>query len=234
MRRGADIVNLGYVLNVIDNPEERPETAAAIARHLLRFGTVPDEEEMREVTDLADYGLRAREFCTALVASIGEESWQMQLRRIHNRLLKSVALAHFRRTPKASNFDRRTRHAIRVHFGSFREAVELSLNELHTVGQPDVIETVCAQYDGGLLDKQALYVVQEDRPRLPLVLQLCIELGRLFFGELDDVDQFKIHKRSGKLTLLFFKNFETRGTETLQQRVKIDFRARKMRVSGGG
>ncbi|TVQ24471.1 MAG: DNA phosphorothioation-associated putative methyltransferase [Spirochaetaceae bacterium] len=211
---------------------ERPETAAGIARHLLRFGTVPDEEDMQEVSAIAEYGLRAREFCAALIASIGEDAWQTQLQRIHTRLLKSLALAHFRRTPKASDFDSRTKRAFRVHFGSFHEAVKLSLQELHKVGQPDVIETVCAQYGGGMLDEQALYVVQDDRPRLPLVLQLYVELGRLFYGELDDVDQFKIHKRSGKLTLLFYENFEERGTEQLQQRVKIDFRTRRMWVFG--
>ncbi len=213
---------------------ENPDAAAAVGRHLLRYGLVPTEADSPDVATFASYGIRAREFCSALIATIGEQAWQAQLERIRNRMLKTIALAHFRHRPKASDFDASTQRAIRAHFGSFRTAVELSLQELRLVGQPDQIERACEGYGGGLLDEQALYVTQEDRPRLPLVLQLYIELGRLFYGELDDVDRFKIHKQSGKLTLLFYEDFETKGTERLQQRVKIDFRSRRMWVFGGG
>ncbi|MFP4508539.1 MAG: DNA phosphorothioation-associated putative methyltransferase [Spirochaetaceae bacterium] len=209
---------------------ETPDAAAAVGRHLLRYGTVPTESDVPDVATLVGHGLRVREFCSALIETIGEEAWEAQLARIRARTLKSIALAHFRRRPKASDFAPSTQRAIRVHFGSFREAVELSLRELHAVGQADRVEQACEHYGGGLLDEQALYVTQEDRPHLPLILQLYIELGRLFYGELDDVDMFKIHKRSGKLTLLFYESFETWGPEKLQQRVKIDFRARRMRV----
>lgn len=212
---------------------EKPDAAAAVGRHLLRYGTVPTETDTPDVATLAGCGIRAREFCSALIATIGEQAWQTQLERIRNRILKTIALAHFRRRPKASDFDASTQRAIRLHFGSFRTAVDLSLQELHQVGQTEHIELACKDYDGGLLDEQALYLTQADRLHLPLVLQLYIELGRLFYGELDDVDRFKIHKRSGKLTLLFYESFETLGTERLQQRVKIDFRARRMWVFGG-
>lgn len=209
---------------------DNPEAATAIGDHLLRHGTIPTQSEVPELTELRNYTLSARDFCSLMIESIGSERWSKQIEQIQTRLLRNLALAHFRRKPRSTDFQSTTKRAIRTHFGSFKEASDKAHAALFQVGDPDTIEALCLQYPHGRQDEQALYVTQDLRHELPLVLQLYIELGRLFYGELDDVDEFKIHKRSGKLTLLFYDDVTDVAETRLQTRIKINYRNRKMQV----
>ena len=207
-----------------------PAAATAIGDHLLRYGTIPTESEVPQLKTLDDYALSSRDFCSLMIDSIGEAEWNKQIERVQKRLLRNLALAHFRRKPRSTDFDASTKRAIRTHFGSFKEASDSSRAALFKVGDPDIIEELCLSFPDGRQDEQALYVTQELRSELPLVLQLYIELGRLFYGELDDVDEFKIHKRSGKLTLLFYNEHSTEFAGMLRSRIKINYRNRSMKI----
>ena len=81
----------------------------------------------------------------------------------------------------------------------------------------------------GVRDDQALYLHKSLIPQVDAVLQAYIGIGRLFYGELSDIDIFKIHKESSKLTLLIYDDFDIDEKPILNTRVKISYRERQIR-----
>ena len=54
------------------------------------------------------------------------------------------------------------------------------------------------------------------------VLRIYIGCAGLFYGDLDNADIIKIHKASGKVTLLIYDDFDRKEFPELHQRIKIN------------
>jgi DNA phosphorothioation-associated putative methyltransferase len=173
-------------------------------------------------------GVGPPQLVEVMVDIMGEDEWKLLIERVRNRYLSRLALGFFRGKPKPKHYSRIEREAIKHHFSSFAAALDQAKATLFAIGNPHVVTEECAATDLGLEDEQALFVHRSCIPYLSAVLQAYIGAGRLFYGEISDVDVFKIHKVSGKLTLLLYDDFEGSAEPILQTRVKINFRARKI------
>ena len=159
---------------------------------------------------------------------VGEDEWRGLVERVRNRFLSRLALGFFRGKPKPKHYSRVEREAIKHHFSSFAAALDQAKMVLFAIGDAKTIAAECAATELGVEDEQALFVHRSCIPYLSPILQTYIGAGRLFYGDLSDVDVFKIHKASGKLTLLLYDDFERSAEPTLHTRVKINYRARRI------
>ena len=207
---------------------EFPDRWAKLFDMVTTTAAAPPAEALSAEETLSACGVTPQDLLNAVAESIGDESWAEAVRVRRDRLVSSLALAFFRGKPKASHYPWIERHAVKSHFGSFRAAVELAQSVLFSIGDPEIISRECAKSNCGHEDEQALYVHRSCVPKLGPVLQTYIGAGRLFHGDMADVDVFKIHKHSGKLTLLMYENFDDDPEPILNLRVKIDFRARRV------
>jgi len=62
------------------------------------------------------------------------------------------------------------------------------------------------------------------------ILRIYVGCGEVKFGDLHNADVIKIHKNSGKLTLLFYDDFERQPLPELYTRIKINLRTQEMNV----
>ncbi len=79
-------------------------------------------------------------------------------------------------------------------------------------------------------ENQALYVHSSLVPELHPVLRVYIGCAELLCGEVRDADIVKIHKRSGKLSLLFYDDFFGKPFPELHTRVKVNLRTREVDI----
>jgi DNA phosphorothioation-associated putative methyltransferase len=63
---------------------------------------------------------------------------------------------------------------------------------------------------------------------LPAVLRCYAGCAAKLYGDIDTADLVKIHVRSGKLTLLFYDDFDSSPIPRLRERIKINMREQKI------
>jgi hypothetical protein len=101
-----------------------------------------------------------------------------------------------------------------------------------SLGRPDVIEEACRRTAQGglgvLREGDALLLHSALVERLPPQLRCYVGCATKLYGDVDTADVVKIHIRSGKLSLLYYDDFDVSPTPTLRQRVKIDFRTQRI------
>jgi DNA phosphorothioation-associated putative methyltransferase len=208
--------------------QEQPDRWNDLVDAVTRGAAPPSSALLSRYPEIIDCGAQARDILSAVVDSYSEGEWEAHSEMVRERLIAQIALAFFRGKPKAKHFPPVERDAVKYHFGSFADGLQLARSVLFTIGNPDRIARECYQAPVGLEDEQALYVHRSGVPYLSAPLQTYIGVGRLFYGDLSDVDVFKIHKASGKLTLLLYEDFENTEEPILQTRVKVDFPARRI------
>jgi len=192
------------------------------------FATAPRIEDLHKIDILRSNGVKPIDFLDVLIEMIGTNEWENIVKRTKNHYLTRIALAMFRGKPKPSHFTDNDRRSIKTLFASFSGALEQSKKVLFSIGNPATIAQICEKCLVGFEDEQALYLHRSLVPQVDAVLQSYIGIGRLFYGELDDVDIFKIHKESSKLTLLIYDDFDNSDIPILQSRIKISFRERRI------
>jgi DNA phosphorothioation-associated putative methyltransferase len=177
---------------------------------------------------LVNCGVRPPDLTEAIMDIMGEDEWKGLIERVRNRFLSRLALGFFRGKPKPKHYSLVEREAVKHHFSSFAAAIDRARPILFAIGDPNTIAAECAATNLGVEDEQALFVHRSCIPYISPVLQTYIGAGRLFHGEINTVDVFKIHKASGKLTLLLYDDFAGSTAPILHTRVKINFRARRI------
>jgi DNA phosphorothioation-associated putative methyltransferase len=80
----------------------------------------------------------------------------------------------------------------------------------------------------GYHDQQALFIHKSLKDDLDPVLRIYIGCAALFYGDLNNADIIKIHKASGKVTLLIYDDFEGKPLPELHQRIKINLKTQRI------
>ena len=207
---------------------DRPDEWADLAKIVADSAAPPPLAVLTAHEQLVNCGVRPPDLVEAMMDIAGEDEWNGLIERVRNRFLSRLALGFFRGKPKPKHYSRIEREAIKYHFSSFATALDHAKKILFAIGDPKTIAAECAATDLGVEDEQALFVHRNCIPHLSPVLQTYIGAGRLFYGAINDVDVFKIHKASGKLTLLLYDDFDGSAEPILHTRVKINFRARRV------
>jgi DNA phosphorothioation-associated putative methyltransferase len=207
---------------------ESPADWDGIETICVNYAMAPPEQMISVHEPLRRCGITAKDVLEIVIEMYAFYKWEAIVSETKNKFIVQLALAFFRGKPQARHYGKNEKLAMRVHFGSFPAALEQAEMTLFSIGDVDRITALCAETTMGVEDEQALYVHSSCVPYLNPVLQTYIGAGQLFYGELDDVDIYKVHKQSGKLTLLFYEDFESVAEPILDTRAKINFRMRKI------
>lgn len=207
--------------------DDYPNEWDVLWRMTTALAMAPSKSLVASHPALRECGVGPVDVLDAVVDSLGPATWDAIVERVRSRLITQVALGFFRGTPRPKHFGELERQAIRAHFGSFHTAAEESRQTLFSIGNPGKVTELCEETRYGVQDEQALYVHRSHLEHLPPTLQTYVGAGRLFHGDLSEVDIFKIHKASSKLTLLLYDDFQN-AEPILQTRVKIDYKARRV------
>jgi DNA phosphorothioation-associated putative methyltransferase len=62
--------------------------------------------------------------------------------------------------------------------------------------------------------------------QLPPVLRAYVGCATALFGDVQQADVIKLHKRSGKVTFLVYDDFENKPLPELRARIKVNLRTR--------
>ena len=120
---------------------------------------------------------------------------------------------------------------IKAFFGDATSVFEAGRTLLFSVGKPEVIEETCHQAAaaglGYLNEGHSLQLHTSNINKLPAALRCYVGCGAKLYGDVETADLIKIHIRSGKLTLLFYDDFDT-PMPRLRERIKINMRSQRI------
>lgn len=121
---------------------------------------------------------------------------------------------------------------IKIFFGNATSAFEAARALLFSVGKTEVIEKACQRAALGgyglLFENHSLQIHSSLINRLPAALRCYAGCAAKLYGDIDTADLVKIHMQSGKLTLLFYNDFNTSPLPRLRERIKINMRAQRI------
>ena len=121
---------------------------------------------------------------------------------------------------------------IKAFFGNAKSAFEKARAFLFSVGKSEVIDAACRQASalglGYLVENESLQIHSDLVNRLPPALRCYVGCAGKLYGDFETADLIKLHVRSGKLTLLFYDNFESSPLPRLRERIKINMRDQKI------
>ena len=121
---------------------------------------------------------------------------------------------------------------IKVFYGSAGNAFEAARALLFSVGKPDVIDEACGKASaaglGYLVEGQSLQIHSSQINRLPAALRCYVGCATKLYGDIETADLVKIHIRSGKVSLLFYNDFDASPLPRLRERVKINMRTQRI------
>ena len=140
-----------------------------------------------------------------------------------------------------NSFNGRTRYStlapelqrdIKAFLGNATAANEAGKALLFSVGKPEIIDRASqlARQSGLglLLEGDSLQLHSSMINRLPAALRCYVGCAAKLYGDVDTADLVKIHVRSGKLTLLFYDDFDSSPLPRMRERVKINMREQRI------
>lgn len=198
--------------------------------YLLNLGRIPTDNDypegkaLKEKTNLSDKKLQSW-----FIERYGQKALEDAFNARRDDLLVYLGLANFKRKVPFSALSNRLQKDMKSFFGSYQSAQIEALQELYKIGNPELIEEKCntlnREKNIGTLDHQALFIKTEELQNLDPILRMYVGVAGLLYGDINDTDQIKIHKLSGKVTFIIKNNPELKAGEYL--RVKVNLRNQK-------
>lgn len=121
---------------------------------------------------------------------------------------------------------------IKAFLGNAKSAFEAGRALLFSVGKSETIDEACRKASasglGYLREGESLLIHSSLVNRLPAALRCYAGCAAKLYGDIDTADLVKIHVRSGKLTLLFYDDFDSSPLPRLRERIKINMREQRI------
>jgi len=147
----------------------------------------------------------------------------MQLKR--EEILVYFSLTQFKKPLKFRDYNLTFQRDVKSHFKSHKNSLMEGNQALRKISNANLLlAAVQESFDNGLgyvHDQHSFMFHRKILDKLPPVLRIYVYAATFLYGDIDDVDLFKIHLQSDKLTLLYFDDF-TKRMPVLKTRVKID------------
>ena len=147
-------------------------------------------------------------------------------------LLVYFGLNLFNGRTKYSRLPPELQRDIKVFFANATSVFEAGRALLFSVGKPEVIDDTCRQAAaaglGYLNEGHSLQLHTSEINKLPAALRCYVGCGAKLYGDVETADLIKIHIRSGKLTLLFYDDFDSSPVPRLRERIKINMRSQRI------
>lgn len=204
--------------------EQNPELLESFWARMLELGRVPTKDEFERYEELQSEVGSANKAKNLFVRRFGEETLVKAFDLRRRDLQVYLALSNFRKKVPFKHLPDGLRQDIKTFLGGYKPAVEESQSLLFSAGNPEVIVKLCDEISFGYLDHQALYIHRSLVPELHPVLRIYVGCAEVLLGDLKEIDVIKIHKRSGKVTLLKYDDFDGNPLPELQERIKVNLR----------
>lgn len=143
-------------------------------------------------------------------------------------LLVYLALARFRSENVTSNLPPQIQDNIKKYLGNFLKAVSLSKKLLFSTGNKEEIIDLCEDAPAGVNDDESFYVHSSAVPNLNPTLRVFIGMAGIFYGNIENSDIIKLHKKSIKISFYNYDDFNNKLLPELHTRIKIDLAKQQM------
>jgi DNA phosphorothioation-associated putative methyltransferase len=210
--------------------ETNKEILESFWARMLELGRTPRQEEFSRYPELKDKVRSLRAATSIFFEKFGTETFEAARRQRREDLLVYLASCQFEKRVPWNHFSPTLQRDIKVFFGDYQSAVAEARELLFAAGDPDEVELVCDALQIGWQDDQALYIHRSLLDQLPTLLRIYVECATRLYGDPAQSDVLKIHKRSKKLTLLHYDNFDGSALPRLIMRIKVSLRDRFVNV----
>ncbi|GKT09170.1 DNA phosphorothioation-associated putative methyltransferase [Desulforhabdus sp. TSK] len=210
--------------------ERNPELLDSFWARMLELGRVPTKDEFDRYDDLRKEVGSTNKAKNLFMQRFGEETLSKAFELRRNDLQVYLALSNFRKQVPFKHLPDELRIDIKTFLGGYKAALEESQALLFSAGNPEVITRLCDDTSFGFLDHQALFIQRSLIQELHPILRIYVGCAEVLYGDLKDVDIVKIHKRSGKVSLLKYDDFEGKVFPELQERIKVNLRRQAIEV----
>lgn len=204
--------------------ERNPELLESFWARMLELGRVPAKHEFERYEELQRGVGSANKAKNLFVRRFGEETLVKAFDFRQRDLQVYLALSNFRKKVPFKHLPDGLRKDIKTFLGGYEPALKESQSLLFSAGNPEVIVKLCDETPFGYLDHQALYIHRGLVSQLDPVLRIYVGCAEVLLGDLKEIDVIKIHKRSGKVTLLKYDDFDGNPLPELQERIKVNLR----------
>jgi len=191
---------------------------------MLDFGRLPKKNEIEYYDKLKlNFGTpnAAKNF---FIEKYGDETLKAAFTSRKDDLLVYLSLSNFKNRVPFKHLSLRLQNDIKTFLGSYKDGLEQSRQMLFSIGKPEIITALCSQTKFGFFDHKALYIHKSLMNDLHPILRIYIGCAGILYGDFNEIDIIKIHKRSGKVTLLKYDNFDDKNLPELNERIKVNLR----------
>jgi DNA phosphorothioation-associated putative methyltransferase len=212
--------------------EDRFERARELLDPLMRtieeLGRVPIASEFPIAAEVTStFGSLNRAF-SIIRRVTGSHRWDVLRRRRTDDLLIYMALARFRKRPPLAKLPSVLQQDIREFFGTYRKACSLADELLYRAGNASAVDEGCRLSLVGKLLPNALYVHRSAIEALAPLLRVYEGCARAVLGEIEGANVIKMHRFSGKVSYLFYPDFDIDPHPALIRSVKLAMRTQEL------
>jgi len=191
---------------------------------LTQLGRVPEPDEFSLTPQIVErLGSVKRAF--AIVRRVTDEApWEEIAAKRREDLLVYLALSRFGRRPPFAKLPISTQRDIKAFLGSYARACKLADALLFSVADATLIDQACRGATIGQLVDNGLLVHRDALDSLEPLLRTYEGCARALIGEIDAADVIKLHRFSGKVSYLLYRDYETEEKPALRARIKVCLR----------
>lgn len=210
--------------------EQHKDILEAFWERMISLGRLPKEGECEEYDVVCGAVGSARKARSLFIQKYGEDTLERAYESRRNDLLVYLALSNFRKPVPYKHIPLDLQNDIKSFFGNYKAAVMEGKKALYSIADAGSIAQHCSDTPFGVQDDQALYVHNSLIDELTPLLRIYVGCAGVLFGDVHAADVIKIHKRSGKVTLLRYDDFEGNPLPELQTRIKVNLREQRIDV----
>ena len=210
--------------------EEHRELLDAFWSLMVKLGRLPEPEEFPQTVELLEKVGSPKQALRLFIQKGGADDVRRSAENRQRDLLVYVALANLRKRVPFGHLSLTLRSDIRAFFGNYTKAFEKGIELLYSAGDPGEVELACENLQFGWQDDQALYFHKSLLDKLPPLLRVFVGCAAVLYGDVNQADIIKLHKKSGKITFLIYDDFDGKHLPELQQRIKVDLRSHFVQV----
>jgi DNA phosphorothioation-associated putative methyltransferase len=202
----------------------------AFWKTMLDLGRVPQKDEFEPFEELRHKIGTQNKAKKIFIELYGDRTIEEAFQIRRNDLLVYLALANFRNKIPFKYLPKTLQTDIRTFLGGYKNAMDESRDMLFSIGNPDVITELCTKTNFGFFDHKAMYIHKSLINDLHPILRIYVGCAGILYGDLENADIIKIHKKSGKVTLLKYDDFEGKNLPELQERIKVNLRQQRIDI----
>ena len=210
--------------------ETHKELLDAFGTRMLELARLPLRHEFDRYDEIEQVMGSAQKAKNFILRKLEPDALSRAVDSRRNDLLVYFALSHFRRKVPVKHLPESLKMDVKALLGGYKRAMDQGQELLFSAGNPEIVSKLCDETPFGFLDPQALFIHWSLLGDCHPILRIYVGCADVLCGAVQDAHIIKIHKRSGKVSLLQYDDFEGNPLPELQQRIKVSLKSRSVQV----